>query len=263
MELSMSTVPANAEYRDVVTRIYSTNEAVLTQLGRDLAAEGRLVPVVELRLIDLLNFEHLPLLGDPKQLWQILMDARRDEPELFRRFVSVWHWRQDQWMVLVRQWLRQHGGVHRAGLEAALDALAMGYGHSGLTLERAEQLTVAEALSTAMPIQSATESELEEKTEVKGTDAAARKKPCWERVTRQLFWEDMVIRKYSRKAHAQFCVLDALQAKDWPADGVPAPKGMSIKDAIEALNDGLLTTPLRISAVENYTRITWTILEPA
>jgi hypothetical protein len=136
--------------RNTVAKMYSTNEAVLTQLGIDLAAEGRVLPAKDLRLVDLLNFIQLPLCGHPDQLWAILMDARKNDPDLFRRLVSVWHHRQNQWMVLMREWLRQHGGFTRHGLHAALDWLAMSYGHAGLTLQQAEQLTVAEALSASL-----------------------------------------------------------------------------------------------------------------
>jgi hypothetical protein len=85
----------------------------------------------------------------------------------------------------------------------------------------------------------------------------AQIKPRWERTTKRLFLGVLVIRQYKRKAWSQFAILDALEREGWPNTGVAAPSILGVKNAVEGICKGLLTTPLRISATAGYAHIDW------
>ena len=102
---------------------YPLHEALLTQLGRDLEAEGRLVVAEEIRFLDLFNL--LGLVEKGPSLLDVLRDMQRMCPEQYDRLVSAWHWRDRPAAAGLRDWLRSQGGLDRAGLLAARDRLAV------------------------------------------------------------------------------------------------------------------------------------------
>jgi hypothetical protein len=87
---------------------------------------------------------------------------------------------------------------------------------------------------------------------------AINPRPRWDRETMCLWLGNEVVREFKREAHSQFIVLDALQAAGWPAS-MPFPKGVSAKDTVESLNDGLVKSRLRICRQKKDTALSWRI----
>jgi hypothetical protein len=84
-------------------------------------------------------------------------------------------------------------------------------------------------------------------------------RPCWDRTRRQLWLGNQLVRSFSRHAPAQFTVLDAFQTERWPAS-ISKPAGLfSLKDAIDALNDGLVRSRLRFCRCDNNSVIQWSL----
>jgi hypothetical protein len=81
-------------------------------------------------------------------------------------------------------------------------------------------------------------------------------KPNWNAQSRELWLGATMIRTFSRRAHAQFAILDAFQNADW-AEIISAPKGFSLKDAVDALNEKL--TRVRFLREANDNSIRWQI----
>jgi hypothetical protein len=82
-------------------------------------------------------------------------------------------------------------------------------------------------------------------------------RPRWDRQRRQVWLGDDLLCTYVRHAPAQFALLDALQQAGW-SQTIAAPRTRhSIKDAVEALNNRLEATRLRIQRLESDTRIEW------
>jgi hypothetical protein len=81
--------------------------------------------------------------------------------------------------------------------------------------------------------------------------------PSWHKVRRLLRLGDEDVCAFSRKRSAQFAVLDALEAAGWPDTGVKLPKGVrvSLKDAVEALNETVSASRLRFAFSDN--EVTW------
>jgi hypothetical protein len=84
-------------------------------------------------------------------------------------------------------------------------------------------------------------------------------RPKWDRATRTLTIENDPIPIASREAPVQFAILDSLEVAGWPTEGVDAPRLGSVKDAVEALNDTLSSTRLRILNQHGNQRIGWKI----
>jgi hypothetical protein len=83
--------------------------------------------------------------------------------------------------------------------------------------------------------------------------------PRWDASTRTVYLGDVKVVSYSRRAPAQFAILEAFQAANWSRT-VSAPRQThSLKDAVDALNIKLATTRLRIHRHDNDTRIEWTL----
>lgn len=87
--------------------------------------------------------------------------------------------------------------------------------------------------------------------------AAANTRPQWCRPSRVLIIDNQPIPIANREAPVQFAILDALEDAGWPADGVSAPKSGSIKDAVEALNETLASTPIQLLKLNGNQRIGW------
>jgi hypothetical protein len=86
-------------------------------------------------------------------------------------------------------------------------------------------------------------------------------RPRWDRTSRQLWLGDNSVRSFPRHAPAQFTVLDAFQRKGWPAS-IPNPvKHFSLKDAIDALNHGLVSSRLRFywRDIDNESVVEWSL----
>jgi hypothetical protein len=89
-------------------------------------------------------------------------------------------------------------------------------------------------------------------------------RPRWDKGNRQLLLPgDGSPVKWGRVASTQFPILDALEAAGWPENGVELPGVLTagqIKNAVEALNDRLAATRLRLGREQqdnNPWRITW------
>jgi hypothetical protein len=92
-----------------------------------------------------------------------------------------------------------------------------------------------------------------------GAIAESARTPVWDRASRRLCLGSEVLRTFPREAPAQFAVLDVLQAAGWPLEGamVPLRCGISLKDAVEALNEALAASRLRIGRGDGDRRVTW------
>jgi hypothetical protein len=91
------------------------------------------------------------------------------------------------------------------------------------------------------------------------SDAGKSPKPRWDPRAQQLWLGDNVVRTFRRRAPAQFEILDAFEKADW-ATSVRAPsRRFSLKDAVDALNDELVSSRLKFLREDNDTKIRWRI----
>jgi hypothetical protein len=70
---------------------------------------------------------------------------------------------------------------------------------------------------------------------------------------------DEVLYQFAREAPQQWTVLDAFENAGWPAD-IPTPKELGafrVKDTIDGLNSGLISSRLRFTRTGKDTRIGW------
>jgi hypothetical protein len=67
------------------------------------------------------------------------------------------------------------------------------------------------------------------------------------------------VRSYRRSAPSQFIVLSAFQDAGWPSSIRTPPKLRGVKDAVEALNDGLERSRLRFQRGAGEATIHWSI----
>jgi hypothetical protein len=81
--------------------------------------------------------------------------------------------------------------------------------------------------------------------------------PHWDRARRCLRLNGEPVRDFPRVAPAQFAVLDALQAADWPPKGVVVKSPHSVKDAVEALNEAVAASRLRFGRGPEGDRVSW------
>jgi hypothetical protein len=82
-------------------------------------------------------------------------------------------------------------------------------------------------------------------------------RPRWDRERRELWLGAETLRTYTRHAHAQFVLLDAFERAAWPSS-IANPLGRhSVKDTVEALNDGLTATRLRFQRGAGDATIRW------
>jgi hypothetical protein len=87
-------------------------------------------------------------------------------------------------------------------------------------------------------------------------------RPKWNRPVRQLTVDRQTISIATKEAPRQFAVLDLLETAGWPPAGLAVPRDFrgSLKDAVEALNDKLAATHLRILRLDNDCRLGWMLI---
>jgi hypothetical protein len=244
------TLPADDRDDDTIVHPYPLPEAVLTQLGRDYAESGQLVPFVDLRFRDAINF--FQLAADRANILQALGDMRRLRPKQHDRLVSLWHWRDHPTAVGLRDWLQTWRPLDHATLMAARDRLSV---LSRLDPDLVDVLPLTDVLAcvtgTGKPRPAPEPS----------PDNPATLTPKWDRAARVLTIGRERVTVASREAPRQFAVLDLLETAGWPQDGVAVPRDFrgSLKDTVEVLNGRLMGYGLTLRREDNDTRLTWTV----